>query len=323
MSDQTIVILMIFAIVFLMAQSFVRPIMGNSARARQRLRERIRNLSGDQQADRHLSLVRERYLKDLSPLEVRLLALPGMDRLQTLIDQSGVEMLPYRLVLICIGAGAAGVGVGAWFLGPTPFLALIGAIGTALPILLLQRKRTQRLDLFEEQLPDALTVMSRAMRAGLPFTEALRLVSQELKEPVAKEFGIVFTEINYGGDARSALLEMLERVPTVAVMSMVTAILIQRDSGGNLAELLDKLATVVRQRFRFQRSVRTLTAENRLGAWLVSLMPFFMAGAISTINPEFFAMLTEDPVGRELILWAFGLMLVGVVWLRIIVKVDV
>lgn len=323
MSDQTIVILMIFAIVFLMAQSFVRPIMGNSARARQRLRERIDNLSGDQQAERHVSLVRERYLKDLSPLEIRLLSLPGMDRLQTLIEQAGSELLPHRLVFISLGVGLA-AGVGAFvYLGWNIAAPLSALIAGALPILRLQMQRGKRLNRFEEQLPDALTIMARSMRAGLPFTEALRLVSQEMKPPVGHEFGIVFTEINYGGDARSALLGMLERVPSVTVMAMVTSVMIQRDTGGNLAELLDKLSDMVRQRFRFQRSLRTLTAEGRLAAWILSLLPFVMAGVLTIANPEFLPQLTEDPTGRKLIVWAFGLMVVGTIWLRTVVKIDV
>ena len=323
MSDQTIVILMIFAIVFLVAQSFVQPLMGSSARARQRLRERINNLAGDQQADRHLSLVRERYLKDLSPLEVKLLGLPGMDQLQTLIDQAGSSQRPHHLVLASLTFALAAGGAMGYLLQSAPAAVLMGLMVGALPFMMLMRKRSERLARFEEQLPDALTVMSRAMRAGLPFTEALNLVSQEMKPPVGQEFGIIFTEINYGGDARSALLGLLERVPNVAVMAMVTSVLIQRDTGGNLAELLDKLSEMVRQRFRFQRSVKTLSAEGRLGAWIMSLLPFVLAGILSITTPDFIPMLTEDPLGRKLILAAFGLMVVGILWMRAIVRIDV
>jgi tight adherence protein B len=323
MSDQTIFILMIFVIGFLIAQSFVRPLMGTSNRARQKLRERIRNLSTDPFAEHHVSLVRERYLQDLSPLEIKLLKLPGMDRLQTLIEQAGSGQLPHRLLLISLTAGgvagsAAGVYFG-WGIGAL----LIGALAAGAPLMQLQSKRSKRLALFEEQLPDALTVASRAMRAGLPFTEALNLVSQEMKAPVGKEFGIVFTEINYGGDTRAALLSLLERVPSVTVMAMVTSVLIQRDTGGNLAELLDKLSDMVRRRFRFQRTVRTLTAEGRLATWILSLLPFFMAGMLTLIDPGFIPQLTQDPTGRKLVMIAFGFMVVGVLWLRRITKIDV
>jgi tight adherence protein B len=322
-SDQSIFIAMIFVIGFVMSQAFVRPLMGSSSQARRKLRERIRDLSADAGGERHVSLVRERYLKDLSPLELRLLRLPGMDALQTLIDQAGSSQLPHRLLLTSLSyAVAAGVAAGyvlGWGLGAL----LIGAFAGALPILLLKRKRTQRLARFEEQLPDALTVAARALRAGLPFNEALNLVSQEMPEPAGKEFGIVFTEINYGGDARAALLGLLERVPSVAVMAMVTSVLIQRETGGNLAEVLDKLSEIVRQRFRFQRSVRTLSAEGRLGAWILSLLPFALAGILSVISPDFLPMLTQDATGRKIIMVAFGLIVVGILWLRRIVNIDV
>jgi tight adherence protein B len=187
----------------------------------------------------------------------------------------------------------------------------------------LRVQRSKRLNRFEEQLPDALTVAARSLRAGLPFGEALNLVAREMPEPIGPEFGIVFTEVNYGGDLRAALLGMLERVPSVAVMAMVTSVLIQRETGGNLAEVLDKLAAVVRERFRFLRSVRTLSAEGRMSAWILSLLPFFMAGAISVINPNYLPLLTQDPTGRKMVMVAFGLLVVGILWLRRIARIDV
>jgi tight adherence protein B len=323
MSDQGIFIAMVFIVGFLMMQGFVAPLMGTSARSRQRLRERIRSLSNDAAGEQHLSLVRERYLKDLAPWERQLLKLPGMERLQSLVEQAGGRLPAQRVALLCVAA-AAGTAVAAgltlgWGLGTL----LLAALGGAAPILWLRRRRAVRLRLFEEQLPDALTVIARALRAGLPFTEALSLVSREMKEPAAKEFGIVFHEINYGGDSRGALLGLLERVPSVAVMAMVTSVLIQRETGGNLAEVLDKLSGVVRERFRFQRSVRTLSAEGRLAGWILSLLPFFMAGLLSMLAPDFIPMLTEDPAGRKLIMISFGMIVVGILWLRHIVKIDV
>jgi tight adherence protein B len=323
MSDQTIFILMIFFIGFLMTQAFVAPLMGSSRKARRRLRERIRDLSTDQDAQRHVSLVRDRYLKELSPLELKLLSLPGMDDLQRLIDQAGSSQLPHRLVLTgLVTAIAAGVAAGlmlGWGLGA----ALIGVTAGAMPFLLLRRKRAQRLARFEEQLPDALTVASRALRAGMPFNEAINLVAQEIREPAGKEFGIVFTEINYGGDVRAALLGLLERVPSVAVMATVTSVLVQRETGGNLAELLDKLADVVRKRFRFQRTVRTLSADGRLSAWIMALIPFVIAAAMTVTMPGFLNLLIDDPAGPKLIMLALAFMTAGILWMQQIVRIDV
>ena len=323
MSDQSIFIAMVFVIGFLMAQAFVRPLMGSSGKSRRRLRERIQALSTGAESQGHVSLVRDRYLEDASPLGRLLLRLPGMDALQTLLEQAGSARLPHQLVMSCATiAVAVAVVVGStmgWGLGPL----LMGLLAGAAPILWLKYQRGQRLGRFEEQLPDALTIAARSLRAGMPFNEALKLVSQELKEPAGKEFGIVFTEINYGGDVRAAFLGLLERVPSVAVMAMVTSVLVQRETGGNLAEVLDKLAAVVRQRFRFQRSVRTLTAEGRMSAWVMTLLPFGLAAAISILNPEYLPMMTQDPSGRKLIIAAFLLMVFGIFWMRRITNIDV
>ena len=323
MSDETLFIVMVFIVGFLMSQAFVRPLMGTGREARRRLRERIRDLSDDATGAEQVSLVRDRYLRDLSPFARALMKLPGMDGLQALIEQAGSEKQPHRVIILCLAMGvAAGMATGTtfgWGLGAL----LVGLIGTALPILQLKTKRAKRIARFEEQLPDALTVAARSLRAGLPFGEALKLVSQEMPEPVGKEFGIVFTEVNYGGDLRGALLGMLERVPSVAVMAMVTSVLIQRETGGNLAEVMDKLAAVVRERFRFQRTVRTLSAEGRLSAWILISLPFLMVGAISAINPEYLPMLTKDPGGRTIVMAAFGFLVVGILWLRWIVRIDV
>jgi tight adherence protein B len=323
MSDQSVFILMIFAVGFLLAQAFVAPLMGSGAGSRRRLRERIRDLAADPQAERHQSLVRQRYLEDLSPLERSLVRLPGMDALRSMIEQAGSSQRPLQIVLSSLGSAAATAVVSGYLIGWGVGAALLALFAGAIPFLLLKRKRTQRLMKLEEQLPDALTVMSRALRAGLPFTEALNLVSQEMQDPTAKEFGIVFTEINYGGDARSALLGLMQRVPSVTVMAMVTSVLIQRDTGGNLSELLDKLSDVLRSRFRFQRTVRTLSAEGRLSGWILALLPFFMVGAITAINPDYIPMMTEDPTGRKLVMVAFGMIVVGILWLRRIVNIDV
>jgi tight adherence protein B len=322
-SDQTLFIVMVFIVGFLMSQAFVRPLMGTGRKARRRLRERISDLSQDPDGAQHVSLVRDRYLRELSPLARALLRLPGMDGLQTLIQQAGSERPPHRVLIVSVATGIAGGMVAGNFLGWGLGALLLGLISAALPIMQLRNQRTKRLAKFEEQLPDALTVAARALRAGLPFGEALQLVSGEMHDPIAKEFGIVFTEVNYGGDVRGALLGMLERVPSVAVMAMVTSVLIQRETGGNLAEVLEKLAAVVRERFRFQRTIRTLSAEGRLSGWILALLPFFMAGVISVINPDYIPMLTQDPTGRTIIMYAFGLMLVGILWLRRIVRVDV
>jgi tight adherence protein B len=193
----------------------------------------------------------------------------------------------------------------------------------SLPFVLVQRRRARRLSMFEEQLPDALTVAARSMRAGLPFTESLNIVATEMDEPVSTEFGRLYNELNYGGDVRSAFLSLLARMPTVAVMAVVSAVLIQRETGGNLAEVLDKISALIRQRFRFQRSVRTLTAEGRGTAWVVVAMPFVLAATVEFLRPGWVTDMIQDPQGQRMFLGAFVLMVIGILWLRQMVRIDV
>jgi tight adherence protein B len=200
---------------------------------------------------------------------------------------------------------------------------LVGSAVGIVPFLQLQVLKRRRLAKFEEQLPEALTVMVRSLRAGHPFSEAVHMVAEETYEPISKEFGIVFTEINYGADTRNALFGLLERVPSVTVMALVSSVLIQRDTGGNLAELMEKLAALVRERFRFQRRVRTLSAQGRMAAWILSLLPFALGAGLSVANPDLLSYLVDTPAGRDLILAFFVLMVIGIVWIGRIVRIDV
>jgi len=323
MSENTLFLLMIFIVALLLSQAFVTPIMGSSATAKRRLRARVRELATDDDAIEHGSLVRQKYLKKLSPTARYFESLPILEPLRTLIEQSGKEYLAYHVVLGAL-AGGVGAGVVAGLFFGWGIEALIAAgVGLASPFLVLRHRRNARLAKFEEQLPDALSVVARSLQAGLPFSEAMNIVGTEMADPVATEFRTVFNEINYGGSVRSALLGMLERMPTVAVMAMVSAILIQRETGGNLAEVLDRMAKLVRQRFRFQRSVKTLTAEGKMTAWVVSMMPFGLGAVMYVLDPTWLKNLTENPLGQQMIIAAFVVMVIGILWIRKLVRIDV
>ncbi|NIC07552.1 type II secretion system F family protein [Billgrantia bachuensis] len=322
LSDETIFIGMIFIAAFLLMQSFLVPAFGENRKAQKRLKKRLHAISAGAERGQ-ASLVRRKYLRQLSPLERGLEALPGMARVERLIEQAGRETPAYRVVLqsVCLGGM---FGVAGFYLLPQPLLGVLMGVGVAvLPFMHLQRLRSRRLARFEEQLPDALIIMARALRAGHPFSDAMHLVAEEMADPIAGEFRTTFMEINYGGEVRSAMLGMLERVPSVTVMVFATSVLIQKESGGNLAELLDGLASVVRDRFRFQRKVRTLSAQGRMAAWILSLLPFALAGILTLVSPKFLPMLTQDPVGRQMIVAAFVMIVIGILWMRRIVRIDV
>jgi len=269
------------------------------------------------------SLLRERYLRQLSPIERKLEAMPSMEALGAYIEQSGNRILAYRLVILS-AVLAVCFGVIGWFVLRMPFMA-VGAfvIGAVAPFLKIFRDRANRFAQIEEQLPDAIDIMRRALMAGHPFNASLKLVSEDMSEPIAREFELTFADINFGNDVRRAMLGLLARVPSVTVMAFVTAVLVQRETGGNLAEILNQIANVVRGRFRFQRRVRTLSAEGRMSAWVLALIPLILFGAMAILNPDYLPILFEEPVGRQLAGLAFVWAGIGMYWISRIIRIEV
>jgi len=320
--DMIIFLVMVFVAVSLLATSVIVPTFGLESKAARRLRNRIRAVAEGLDAEA-VSLVRENRLRHLSPMERRMEALPGMDRLAQLIEQAGRSMPAYRIVSLMLMAGLS-LAVAVLVLSGSLVLALAAAFaGGVFPVVKLRIERSKRLARFEEQLPEALDIISRALRAGHPFVETLKLVGDEMDDPIAREFGMAFTDINYGASVRLGFMNLLERVPSMSLMAAITAVLIQRETGGNMAEILEKIAAVVRSRFRYQRRLRTLSAEGRLSAWILALVPFVLAAVLMVLSPDYLPMLTKDPLGRQLIAGAFVMASVGIFWIRRIIRIEV
>jgi tight adherence protein B len=321
-SDQLIFLMMVFFAVFLLAAALIVPTFGTSAQAAKRLRQRIHGVMEGLDPTA-VSLLREKNRHTLSALERWIDGLPRIARLGYLIEQAGRTVPAYRVVLLSFSLGP-GVGLLVWLLSRSLGGALLVAgVGFFIPLLKLRSERSKRIARFEEQLPEALDIMSRAMKAGHPFTETLQVAAEEMRDPLAKEFRLTFADINYGMNIKTAFLSLLKRVPSMSLMALVTGVLVQRDAGGNLAEILEKIAAVVRGRFRFQRKVRTLSAEGRISAWVLTLVPFFLTAALHLTNPDYIPMLVKNPLGRTLILAAFIDLLFGIFWLRRIIHIDV
>ncbi len=313
---------LVFAAVFLLSQGMIIPAFGDTRQARKRLKRRVEEIEEASSEDSVASLLRERYLRKLSPLERQLEAIPALTSLRCVIEQGGHQILAYRLVLLAVLIGIAAAIV-TWTLTRMPIAALsAGVIGLWLPFVKISRDRSQRFSNFEEQLPDAVDVMRRALMAGHPFNATLRLVAEDMEDPIAGEFSQTFADINYGSDVRRAMLGLLARVPSVTVMALVTAILVQKESGGNLAEILEQIAKVIRGRFRFQRRIRTLSAEGRMSAWILALVPLFLVAAMMTSSPDYLPMLFEDPFGRRVVAFAVVWAAIGVFFIRRIIRVE-
>jgi tight adherence protein B len=316
-------IVMVFLAVFFVAQALFVPVFSDSRRTRKRLRQRLGEVDRASSGESMGSLLRERYLRDLSPLERWLESLPGMDALVRLIEQSGNKIRAYRLVLLSLVIGLV-AGVAGWTITRLPWAGLVaGLLFAYLPLFKIQRDRARRFLRIEEQLPDAIDVMRRALMAGHPFNAAIKLVSEDMEDPIAREFEQTFADLNYGNDVRRAMLGLLGRVPSATLMAVVTSVLVQKETGGNLAEIFGQISSIIRGRFRFHRRVRTLSAEGRMSAWVLALVPFILFGAMTAINPDYLPVLINDETGQKLVFFALAWGAVGIFFLRRIIRIEV
>jgi tight adherence protein B len=314
---------MVFTAVFLLSQGLVVPVFGEAGKVRKRIRGRLHVLEQASNLPNMQTVLRQKYLRRLSPLEAWLEQLPAMEAMAQMIEQSGHDYRAYRVLLLGLILGVV-TGIVLWLFTQVWWLALPAALAVFwLPVLKVARDRGKRFAQFEEGLPDALDAMCRALRAGHPFNETLQLVAEEHQGPVAHEFGLTFADINYGNDVRRAMLGLLERMPSMTVMMLVTSVLIHRDTGGNLTEVLERLSSLIRGRFRFQRKVKTLSAEGRMSAWVLVSVPFVLAAAILFTSPTYLPLLLKEPLGQKMVMWAFVAMLLGIFWIRKIIRIQV
>jgi tight adherence protein B len=259
--------------------------------------------------------------------------LPGLDRLAAdtrgglwlahLIQQSGVRTTPGTIALISFGVAAGSAFLVMFFARQAwaPFVA--ATLGLMVPTLFLMRQRSVRMKKFEEQFPEALDLLSRAIRAGHAFQTAMQMVADELGEPVGPEFRKTFEQQNYGLPLRDALNQMIERIPIIDVRFFVTAVLIQRETGGNLSEILDNLAHVVRERFKVLRQVRVHTAHGRFTGWVLLALPAALAIALNFINPEHMQLLFRERMGQMMLMGAVVMQTIGFIWIKKVIKIEV
>ncbi|MCX7056999.1 MAG: type II secretion system F family protein, partial [Proteobacteria bacterium] len=261
------------------------------------------------------TIVKSRKLAKQPAVDRFLRGIPGVDSLDLVLEQAGSRLSVSVFFAITLGVAVGGLLLGMCLDMPTLILIGVALAGALLPLICVSHSRKRRLGRIEEQLPDLLELLARAMRAGHAFPSALQMAAEEMPEPCAGEVRIVFDEINFGIPVPTALMNLAERVPTTDLRYFAVAVSIQRETGGNLAELLNSIATLIRARFRFLRAVRTLTAEGRLSAWILVLLPFALAGVITVVNPEFIRVLWTDPMGIKMVWSAALLMCLGIFWM--------
>ena len=302
---------------YLMWKSYRGP------QARQ-LEKRLQAISASREHAQQVSLLKQRMLSEVPLFERLLLSLPTARGLQGFIYQAGLDWTVSRLLLSCAALGAVVVMAMTSLAHQTMLLsAVVGAALAILPLLYIQRKRNLRLNKLEQQLPDAIDLMIRALRSGHAFSSGLQMIGDEMSEPIADEFRIVHDEINFGVSLQQALMNLSERIPITDLRYFVVSVLIQRDSGGNLTEVLGNLSRLIRERLKFIAKVRVLSSEGRLSAWVLGIMPFVLAAIMSLVNPKFMSLLWTDPIGIAIVKYMLILMVIGVFILRAIIRIRV
>lgn len=269
------------------------------------------------------SILKQRVLSDAPEMARLLRKLPRVDSLDMVLLQSGLNCSVGRFLMVTLLVALFATAALAPFQPPWFASVPIVACAASLPLLYTLRQRSKRLAKLEIQLPEAADLLGRALRAGHSLPSALDMAGQELPAPIGKELALVFGEVNYGIPIADALAGLTDRVPLEDLRYLVIAILIQRESGGNLAEILDNVGSLIRKRLQLMDKIRVLSAEGRLGGWILTLLPAIVAGIVYQINPDLMATLWTDPAGLRMLWYAIAMTCVGILWMRRIVRIHV
>ena len=268
-------------------------------------------------------VITDQPLSTIPALDKALRAASGIvEPARELINKAGVSMYVGTLLLAC-GVAFIGAFLLVWRLSGTAVLALpLGVLAGAGPPFVLNILANRRVAKFEEQFPEAIDLMSRALRAGHAFTTALSMVGEELPDPVGGEFKLAYDRQNFGMPLPDALRSLGARVPLIDARFFVTAVLTQREVGGNLSEVLENLAEVIRERFKVKRQVRVVTAHGRMTAWVLGSMPPVLGAILTFMNPETMSIMWTHPTGIRMIAAAIVLQVLGAFVISRLVKVD-
>ena len=298
----------------------VRP----ESREQAALRKRLRPTTGTaastgvgrlEQPEQRLSRVRA-----LDTILERAAGLSGP--LERMVTQSGVKISVGALVMLSALIGLVVFLIVRWLTYSTLFALAAAPLTALIPYFYVRYRRTKRFDQFEEQFPEAIELLARALRAGHAFPTGMMMVADEMPEPIGPEFKLLYDRQNFGMPLPEALRGLADRVPLLDARFFVTAVLTQRETGGNLSEVLDNLATVIRDRFKVKRQVRVVTAHGRITGWILSAIPPVLAGLLFIISPEHMSPLISDPLGKQMVGVALFLQVLGTLIIRRLVNVP-
>ena len=313
--------LLLFLSVFFISQALIMPSAGKKVKHRhliQRIKESHKHI--DQES---ISLLKENSLKNLSGIERFLVQFALFEVFKKKLELAGVDMTFGKFLFLSFVVGV--IIALLLLLFSQPWYMCVGAAFSlwVIEYFLIQKRIGDRLMKFEEQLPEALDIIKRVLQAGQPINQAFGEVGREMPEPIGPEFKNTFSLLNYGYDMRLAIMQMSERVPTVSMMAFSSAVLLQKETGGNLIENSEKLSRVLRSRFKLARKIKTISAESRASAWVLTLAPFAMYLVVAIIKPDYIALLHNPPTGIKMVLFGMVSLAIGSMWIRRIVNFEV
>lgn len=287
------------------------------------VRKRLSRSLAEGSQDTDNTLLKKQVLSDVPFLNQILTKMPWFGKLQLTINQANMKYTLGFFILISLTFGLVGYLAGSALLKTTwqPALAALGL--ACLPYFHLLMKKKERMGKFEKQLPEALDLIARALKAGHAFTTGMKLVSEEFKDPIGPEFDETLDEINFGLSVADALKNLTRRVECLDLKFFVVSVILQRETGGNLAEIIESLAHLIRERFKFRRKVQVLSAEGKLSAVILLILPFVLFAGILFLNPDYMEVLITDPIGKTISTISIIMMVVGVFFIRRIIDVDV
>ena len=291
------------------------------ARLQKRLSEALLHSAHAEDID--VVLARNELMSEIPFVNRTMINLQAALQLKRMLDQADLHITPSRLLMFSFMAGMLGALAASVITIFIPLMILAGLVCASLPFVHVYWRRKKRFDSFLEQLPDSLDLISRALSAGHAFPEALHMVSEEMPEPIATEFRKAYEEQNLGLSLKLALENLTQRMPVLDLKMCVTAVLIQRETGGNLAEILEKVSYTIRERFRIMGDLKTLTTSSRLSAWLLCGLPIGVALGVTVMNPEYMSVLWRDQRGHYLIAVALCMQITGMLIVRKILKIKI
>jgi tight adherence protein B len=295
-----------------------------NARARL-LRDRLAAVqkAADREPSEELALLRDEMLSEIPALDNILRRSERISNFQAVLSQAGIEMRAGNMLIMCLACGIVLGGI-ALVVGQSAVFGWAGLfLGAFMPYSYASYRRGKRFQKFEALFPEAIDTLARAVRAGHAFTTAIELISDEVAEPVSSEFRKLFDEQKFGMPVRDALLNLAERMPLVDVKFFVTAVMLQRETGGNLAEILDNLSYMIRERFKIMRQVRVFTAQGRLTMILLMALPPVIVLVMEIMNPSFIRPLFADPLGHTAVVIGITLQTIGYFVIRKIIQIQV